>query len=68
MLGRTAALTSIQSIGNRLLFFCTVYDPHSDAYRFDYGIFLDLGFGLLAILTIVWLVVRLWRESRSAPR
>ena len=68
VLGRTAALTSLQSIGDRLRFFCTVYDPHSDAYRFDYGIFLDLGFGLLAILTIVWLVVRLWRESRSAPR
>ncbi|MBI3446219.1 MAG: SCO family protein [Magnetospirillum sp.] len=68
VLGRTAALTSLQSIGDRLRFFCTVYDPHSDAYRFDYGIFLDLGFGLLAVMTIFWLVVRLWRESRAAQR
>jgi protein SCO1/2 len=64
VLGRTAALTSIQSISDRIRFFCTVYDPHSDAYRFDYGIFLSIGSGFLAVLTIIWMTFRLWRDSQ----
>lgn len=67
VLGRTAALNSIESIGNRIRFFCTVYDPSSDAYRFDYGIFLSIGSGLLAVLTIIWWMVRLWRDQRTRP-
>lgn len=68
VLGRTAALTSVEAIGNRIRFFCTVYDPSSDAYRFDYGIFMDIGFSTLALGTIIWLTLKLWRESRSRPR
>ncbi|MDO8606788.1 MAG: SCO family protein [Phaeospirillum sp.] len=68
VLGRAAALDSIESISNRIRFFCTVYDPSADAYRFDYGIFLDFGFSALALLTIIWLTVKLWRESRSPSR
>jgi protein SCO1 len=66
VLGRTAALTSIKSISDRVRFFCTVYDPGSDAYRFDYGMFVSIGSGFLAVLTIIWMTVRLWRESRRA--
>ena len=65
VLGRTAALTSVEAISNRIRFFCTVYDPSSDAYRFDYGIFLDWGFSALALGTIIWLVLKLWRENRA---
>ncbi len=65
VLGRSAALTSVTAIGNRIRLFCTVYDPSSDAYRFDYGIVLDLGFGALALATIIWLTLKLWRESRA---
>ncbi|WP_231920515.1 SCO family protein [Magnetospirillum sp. XM-1] len=64
VLGRTAALTSLQSISDRVRFFCTVYDPHSDAYRFDYGIFFSIGSGFLAVLTIIWMTIRMWRDSR----
>ncbi|CAA7617166.1 conserved exported hypothetical protein [Candidatus Terasakiella magnetica] len=68
ILGRSAALDSVESISNRIRFFCTVYDPSSDAYRFDYGIFLSIGSGFLAVLTIMWWMVRLWRENRSSRR
>jgi protein SCO1/2 len=68
VLGRTAALDSIEAISNRIRFFCTVYDPASDAYRFDYGIILSIATGFLAVLTILIWTVRLWRESRSARR
>ncbi|OAN44836.1 hypothetical protein A6A04_07610 [Paramagnetospirillum marisnigri] len=65
VLGRTAALDSFEAISNRIRFFCTVYDPSADAYRFDYGIFLSIGSGLLAVLTILWWMIRLWRQRRS---
>ncbi|KIL98691.1 Cytochrome oxidase biogenesis protein Sco1/SenC/PrrC putative copper metallochaperone [Paramagnetospirillum magnetotacticum MS-1] len=68
VLGRAAALTSIQSISDRVRFFCTVYDPHSDAYRFDYGIFFSIGSGFLAVLTIIWMTIRMWRDSKRTPR
>ena len=68
VLGRSAALDSVEAITNRIRFFCTVYDPSSDAYRFDYGIFLSIGSGLLAVLTIFWWMVRLWREQRLANK
>lgn len=64
VLGRAAALTSLQSISDRVRFFCTVYDPHSDAYRFDFGIFFSIGSGFLAVLTIIWMTIRMWRDSR----
>jgi len=67
LLGRvSAALDSVEAIGNRIRYFCTVYDPRSDAYRFDYGIILSIAFGFLAVLTIIVWTFRLWRESRSA--
>lgn len=68
VLGRAAAMISLDSISDRVRFFCTVYDPHSDAYRFDYGIFLSIGSGFLAVLTIIWMTIRMWRDSRRAPR
>jgi protein SCO1 len=66
VLGRTAALTSLSAISDRVRFFCTVYDPGADAYRFDYGVLLDLGFGFLAVITIAWVLLRLWRDTRAA--
>jgi protein SCO1/2 len=67
ILGRAAAtLDSVEAISNRIRYFCTVYDPASDAYRFDYGIILSIASGFLAVLTILVWTVRLWRENRSA--
>jgi protein SCO1/2 len=46
--------------------FCTVYDPASGRYRFDYSIFIALGVGLLCLGAVAVFIVRAWRE-RSAP-
>jgi protein SCO1/2 len=64
VLGRGAALTNLQSLTDRVRLICTVYDPASGAYRTDYGLFLEIGFGLASVLTIVFLLVRAWRDSR----
>lgn len=44
--------------------FCTVYDPNSDRYRFDYSIFTTIVVGLLCLGAIATFIVREWRSAR----
>ena len=44
--------------------FCTVYDPNSDRYRFDYSIFMTLFAGFLSLGAIATFIVREWRRAR----
>lgn len=42
----------------RIRLFCTVYDPATDRYHFDYSLFLQIGIGFLAIFGIGWFLVQ----------
>ena len=44
--------------------FCTVYDPSSDRYRFDYSIFTAIVVGLLSLGMIAVFIIREWRRAR----
>jgi len=44
--------------------FCTVYDPNSDRYRFDYSIFMMILVGILSLGAIATFIVREWRRAR----
>jgi protein SCO1/2 len=44
--------------------FCTVYDPNSDRYRFDYSIFTAIVTGLLSLGLVLFFIVREWRQAR----
>ncbi len=52
-------------IGNRIRLFCTVYDPKSDRYIFDYSIFIGMLIGLTTLGFIGYLVIREWRKPRT---
>ena len=52
-------------ITTRILLFCTVYDPASDSYKFDYSIFIGLFVGLGLGGVFIYLFVREWRFSKS---
>jgi protein SCO1/2 len=43
--------------------FCTVYDPNSDRYRFDYSIFMTIAVGLLCLGAIATFIIREWRNA-----
>ena len=50
---------------DRVNIFCTVYDPNTGRYHFDYSLFIQIGIGALSILCIfAYLVV----ETRRARR
>ena len=44
--------------------FCTVYDPNSDRYRFDYSIFMTIIIGVLCLGAVAIFIIREWRHAR----
>lgn len=45
--------------------FCTIYDPSTGRYRFDYSIFVGLIIGALCLAAIAIFIVRAWRQSST---
>ena len=44
--------------------FCTVYDPNSDRYRFDYSIFMTIAVGVICLGAIATFILREWRNAQ----
>jgi protein SCO1/2 len=43
---------------NRIKLFCTVYDPNTGRYTFDYSLFVGIGVGAVIVLSlIIWLLM-----------
>ena len=49
---------------SNLRLFCTVYDPNSDRYRFDYSIFMAIIVGVLCLGMVAIFIIREWRHAR----
>lgn len=56
------------ALWDRINFLCTVYNPLTGAYRFDYGIFFGIFFGGLSLILTGLVILRLWLERRRAIR
>lgn len=59
---RSAGL--LQHWASTFKLFCTVYDPTSDRYRFDYSILMTILAGSLSLGAVAFFVVREWGQSR----
>lgn len=62
---RTLSIAPID-LWNRISFLCTVYNPLTGAYRFDYAIFFGIFFGGLSLTICAIIIVGLWRQRRKA--
>jgi protein SCO1/2 len=58
---RTAGV--IQHWVDTFRFFCTVYDPNSGRYLFDYSIFMTILVGVVCLGAILIFIVHEWRRS-----
>lgn len=56
--GRQSTLTSWSGLVNQVRLVCTIYDPTSGKYRFDYSIFAMIGGGVLSLGAIAVILVR----------
>lgn len=61
---RRSELTSVDGLINRVRLFCTIYDPASGRYRFDYSLFITLIVGTLSLGAVAAVTVRAWWRSR----
>ena len=50
---------------NNVRLFCTIYDPASGRYRFDYSIFIAIGVGSITLGTMAVFIVRIWRQNNT---
>jgi protein SCO1/2 len=48
--------------------FCTVYDPTTGRYKFDYSLFVAIATGLLSLGVVAVFIVRAWRQGGGPQR
>lgn len=67
--GQLSNLATLDDIVERVRLFCTLYDPATDAYLFDWSFFTGIVIGLLCILALLtFLVLEELRRRRSGHR
>jgi protein SCO1 len=66
--GRKASTKNWDGWINGIRLFCTVYDPTSGSYRFDYSLFVAIVSGLASLGALAWFIVRAWRQSGGGLR
>ncbi len=55
----------VSDLLGRIKLFCTVYDPNTGRYKFDYSLFVGIAVGAVMVLAIaMWLLVE-FRRARS---
>ena len=55
----------ISDLVGRIKLFCTVYDPNTGRYRFDYSLFVGIAVGAVIVLVVaIWLLVEFRRARR----
>ncbi len=57
----------IGDIIDKVRFFCTTYDPASDAYRFDYSLFIGMVIGAMIILWVTLFIGREYVRGKRHP-
>ncbi len=68
VLGRATRSLAPSDLWDRLTFICTVYNPATGAYRFDYSIFFGIFFGALSLILTAVVIVRMWLGNRRYHR
>ena len=61
--GAPTQARSVSDWINGVRLFCTIYDPSSGRYRFDYSLFIAIGIGLVSLGAVAVFLVRAWRQG-----
>lgn len=65
MFGQRQTLLSFEGISERIKLFCTVYNPNTGRYYFNYSLFVGIGIGIASLLLVLgWLVREVRRSGR----
>lgn len=61
--GRYRPIADLDSLIDKVRLFCTIYDPNSGRYYFDYSLFIGIAIGAACLSLVAALLVREWRRS-----
>lgn len=64
--GEAAKEVSLENLWERVILYCTVYDPVTGGYRMNYSLFFEIFAGLTTLGAIAWVVMRELRRSSRA--
>ena len=64
--GEASKQVSLGNIWEKVILYCTVYDPQTGGYRVDYSLFFEIFAGLTTLGAIGWVVMRELRRSSGA--
>ncbi len=62
------SVTSLAEVIQRVRILCTVYDPKTGEYRYDYGLFLEIAGGVTFAVAMAWFFLLEWRTRRQLRR
>jgi protein SCO1/2 len=68
VLGGRDASAGLSQLMERVRLWCTVYDPRTGRYRFDYALVLSAVIGAACLLAFGGFIAREWWRSRRAAR
>jgi len=63
--GHRTEATMVAGWINNIRLFCTIYDPNSGRYEFDYSIFIGLIMGIIILGAIATFIVIEWRKNNK---
>lgn len=63
--GRTRSILSFAGIADRVKLFCTVFNPNTGRYYFNYSLFIGMAIGIACLLLVLTWIVREFRKSRG---
>lgn len=66
--GRKTGYTSFSGFANQVRLFCTIYDPDTGRYRFDFSLIISAFLGLLFLTGTGFMFVRAWRSLKKRER
>lgn len=52
----------------RVRILCTVYDPETGSYRYNYALFIEIAGGITFALAMAWFFLAEWRDLRRRQR
>ncbi len=64
--GRGEPMNSLDRLIDRIRYFCTVYDPGSRRYYFNYSLFISIAIGVASFAVILIVLLREWRRSAAS--
>jgi protein SCO1/2 len=68
VLGRPERAIGLSGLAERFRIWCTVFDPRTGRYRFDYSLILSAVIGTVSLAAFGVFLAREWRKTRRAPR